>query len=90
MDESIFKTLYEEAKINKLTEEEMKAYKHSILEYDDVFLAIDYAEEKGIAIGEKRGIAIGEELNTEKFAHNCYNQNMSVKQIASLTGLASE
>jgi flagellar biosynthesis/type III secretory pathway protein FliH len=43
----------------------MEAYNKSILEYDDVVLAVDYAKQKGIQIGEKRGeqrgIRIGEQ-----------------------------
>jgi predicted transposase YdaD len=42
----------------------MEAYNKSIMEYDDVVLAVDYAEsrgeKKGIQIGEKRGEKRGE------------------------------
>jgi predicted transposase/invertase (TIGR01784 family) len=55
MDEDIFKELYENAKIDNLTEEEMETYKKSVLEYDDVILAVNYAEERGMEVGEKRG-----------------------------------
>ncbi|MDR1886793.1 MAG: Rpn family recombination-promoting nuclease/putative transposase [Prevotellaceae bacterium] len=60
-DEEIFQNLYEEAQINKLKPEEMEAYNKSILEYDDVVLAVDYAESRGELRGEKRGIQIGEQ-----------------------------
>jgi predicted transposase/invertase (TIGR01784 family) len=106
LHEEIFKELYEEAKLNKLTEQEMEAYKQSVLEYDDVILAVDYAEEKGekrgIEIGEKRGEKRGIEIGTKRgietgrkhllkeIVHNSYRLNMSLKQIAELTGLTEE
>jgi predicted transposase YdaD len=55
----------------------MEAYHKSVTEYDDVILAVNYAEEKGekrgekrgrkkgIEIGEKRGVEIGEKRGVE-------------------------
>jgi hypothetical protein len=39
----------------------MEVYNKSILEYDDVVLAVDYAESRGEKKGEQRGIRIGEQ-----------------------------
>jgi predicted transposase/invertase (TIGR01784 family) len=74
--------LYQNAKINNLTEKEMKTYSKSIMDYDDVILVADHAKEEGIAIGEKRAI--------EKFIRNGCMQNMSIKQISEITGLSEE
>jgi predicted transposase/invertase (TIGR01784 family) len=102
MDEEIFKELYKEARIDNLNEKEMKDYQRSVLEYDDVILAVDYAEERGIEIGEKRGVKIGERRGVEigekqgiekeqiKFVRNCYKRNMSIEEIAELTDLKTE
>jgi predicted transposase YdaD len=55
LDDEIFKELYEITKINNLTGEEMEAYNKSIMDYEDVILAVDYAKERGEKKGEKRG-----------------------------------
>jgi hypothetical protein len=78
----VLKGLYETARINKLSKEEMRTYKRSILEYADVRDAIACerkdALEEGILIGEKRyeergekrgkrlGEKRGKRLGTEK------------------------
>jgi predicted transposase/invertase (TIGR01784 family) len=106
MNENIFKELYKKASIENLTEEEMKTYRKSVLEYDDVILSMNYVEERGekrgIAIGEKRGVAIGEkrglaigrkegvEKEQIKFVRNCYKHRMSIEEIAKLTDLKVE
>ncbi|MDR2286424.1 MAG: Rpn family recombination-promoting nuclease/putative transposase, partial [Prevotellaceae bacterium] len=65
----IIQKIYKESKLNNLTGEEMETYRKSILEYDDVFHAVNWAREqslkKGIVIGEKRGIGIGEKKGIE-------------------------
>jgi predicted transposase YdaD len=52
------------ARIDKLNKEEMETYNKSVLEYNDIMDAVQYAalsgEKRGISIGEKRGISIGE------------------------------
>jgi predicted transposase/invertase (TIGR01784 family) len=72
----IFERLFHIARIDKLNKEEMVTYNKSILEYDDVMDAVQYAsisgekrsigigekrgEKRGLTIGKKRGITIGE------------------------------
>jgi predicted transposase/invertase (TIGR01784 family) len=90
MNEKIFKELYENAKINNLTEKEMKAYQRSVLEYDDVILAVDYAEDRGKKQGINIGINIGRENELIKFVLNCYKRNMKMEEIAELTDLNVE
>jgi predicted transposase/invertase (TIGR01784 family) len=81
-DDEILRKLYEIAKINNLTGEEMETYQKSVMEYDDVILAMDYAEERG----EKRGIEIGE----KRLVQNCYKNGMEIDQIIKFTGLTKE
>ncbi|MDR2026581.1 MAG: Rpn family recombination-promoting nuclease/putative transposase, partial [Prevotellaceae bacterium] len=93
LDSEIIK-VFKEAQINNLTQEEMSEYKQSILEYDDVFHAVNWAKEEGIEIGEKRGrkrgIEVGRKLMIEEIVRNNYKLNMSIKQIAEFTGLTEE
>jgi predicted transposase/invertase (TIGR01784 family) len=94
MKEGIFRELYEIIKLDSLTGKEMKAYRKSALEYDDVILALNWAEEKGerrgLEIGERRGLEMGEKRIMETLVRNSSKLNMSLKQIAELTGLAEE
>jgi predicted transposase/invertase (TIGR01784 family) len=61
----VFKRLFELAEIKRLTEEDMEAYKTSILEYDSIKTAIRLERmdglEEGIGIGVEKGIGIGVE-----------------------------
>ncbi|MDR1896846.1 MAG: Rpn family recombination-promoting nuclease/putative transposase [Prevotellaceae bacterium] len=82
LDEEIFKELFEDAKLDKLTQEEMETYNKSILEYDDVILALNYTE--------KRGIQIGEERVRKEHILNAYRNNISIEDIAKFTGLSVE
>jgi predicted transposase YdaD len=80
----------------------MKAYNKSIMEYDDVILAVDYAEERGEKRGwergwkegeergEKRGREIGEEIGRINFIQTCYKNGMSIEQIVRFIGIAEE
>jgi predicted transposase/invertase (TIGR01784 family) len=78
LNDEIFEKLYENAKIFNLTEKEMKAYNKSIMKYDDVILAVDYAEERG----RKEVMS--------NLVQNCYKNGMSIEQIVKYTGLAKE
>jgi predicted transposase YdaD len=72
------------------------------MEYDDVILAVDYAEERGLEIGKKRGLEIGkkrgrkigikigrrqERINVVRI---CYEQGLSIEQIIGITGFTKE
>jgi predicted transposase YdaD len=65
----------------------MEKYRKSVPEYDDVILAVDYAEERGemrgIEIGEKRGI----ETERNRLVRSFYARNMSIEEIAELMGI---
>ncbi|MDR3366912.1 MAG: hypothetical protein LBO71_08105, partial [Prevotellaceae bacterium] len=85
--EEIFRLLYEEARINKLTKGEMETYNRSVLEYYDVREAIDLAKKEGEEIGEKRGEKHGIERERIRLIKSCRRANLSIKQIAEVTGL---
>ncbi|MDR2026007.1 MAG: hypothetical protein LBQ01_00420 [Prevotellaceae bacterium] len=95
INDELFIDLYENIlQTNKLTREEMKAYNNSVLEYKNLGLFTDYAKmegrEEGIEIGEQRGRMEGRMEEQIRFVRNCYAENMSIKQIARLTGLTEE
>ena len=84
----IFKRLYEESRLSNLNEEEMKEYKKSVLEYQDVQDAIECAckrsEARGEAIGEVRG-----EVNAKRaIIAQMLENGLSVPIIIKLTGLS--
>jgi predicted transposase/invertase (TIGR01784 family) len=97
-DDEILKKLFEEARINKLTTEEMKAYRQSILDYSDVRHAVDFSMEEGIeegiVIGEKRGVEKGRKEGKEEERARTVNwfrsQGRSIKEIAELLGFTEE
>ncbi|MDR1224049.1 MAG: Rpn family recombination-promoting nuclease/putative transposase [Tannerella sp.] len=78
LNEKIFDELYENAKINKLKPEDMKAYSKSILEYDDVISSLRFVEERT------------RKEDRIEFVRNCHKYNMDIEQIAALTGLTEK
>jgi predicted transposase/invertase (TIGR01784 family) len=74
----------------------------SVLEYDDVILSLNYVEKRGEKrgekIGEKRGEKKGEKRGEKKgekkaqikLVQNCHKYNMTIEQIAALTGLTKK
>jgi hypothetical protein len=55
MSEEIFLLMYEIARINKLTQRDMKTYNRSMKKYDDLLQAMSFAEREGEKRGERRG-----------------------------------
>jgi predicted transposase/invertase (TIGR01784 family) len=90
INEDIFKELYEDARIKKLTDEEMEAYKQSVLEYGDLISVADWAEEKGREKGRKEGREEGREEERINIVKDCYKRNMSIKDIAGFLNLTEE
>lgn len=82
----IFEQLFKAAEINRLTKQEMTTYKKSILEYDDVRSAVDYAREEGV----EYGIQKGREEGVINIAVNCLKRGMSVEEVCTITGLSEE
>jgi predicted transposase YdaD len=98
LSEDIFKELYEDARIKKLTNEEMEAYKQNVLTYGDLISVADRAEEKGREKGRKEGreegreegIKEGREEERTNIVKDCYRRNISIKDIARFLNLTEE
>jgi predicted transposase/invertase (TIGR01784 family) len=90
LNEKIFDELYENAKINRLKTEDMKAYGKSVLEYDDVISSLRFVEER--ARRETREETREETRKEDRieFVRNCHKYSMDIEQIAALTGLTEK
>jgi predicted transposase/invertase (TIGR01784 family) len=94
----IFEKLFKAAEIKKLTETDMETYNKSILEYQDVRDAVDYAKEeyfekgieKGIERGIERGAKQGRKEAIETTARKCLEKGMSIELVVEVTGLSAE
>jgi predicted transposase/invertase (TIGR01784 family) len=90
----IIKKLYERAKINKLTAEEMKAYQESVLEYSGLRYAIDLSREEGRKEGLEEGLEKGRMKGLEeaqrKMVKRFYKRGKSIKDIAEEMDLTEE
>jgi predicted transposase/invertase (TIGR01784 family) len=90
----VLKRLYETARINKLSKEEMRTYKRSVLEYADVRDAMACerkdALKEGILIGEKRGEELGAEKMRIEILKKLYKLNMSTDLITEVLGFTEE
>jgi predicted transposase/invertase (TIGR01784 family) len=86
----IFEKLFKAAEIKKLTETDMEAYNKSILEYQDVRDAVDYAREEYFEKGIEKGIEKGVNQKSIEIARKCFQKRMSLEEIAELTGLSVE
>jgi predicted transposase/invertase (TIGR01784 family) len=82
IQEQVFIRLFEIARINKLTPEEMEAYQKSVLEYDDIVEALKYER--------KLSEARGEAEKAVEVTLNAKNKGFSVEEIACLTNLTAE
>jgi hypothetical protein len=80
MEESLLKQLYEAARINKLSGEEMETYHQSVLDYNDVRLAVNYAQREG----RKEGI----EQERIRSVRTLYALNLDIDLIVKSTGFA--
>ena len=74
----IFEKLFQMAEIKRLTKENMETYRKSILEYQDVRDAVDYAREE---TRQEIGIFI---------IQRCLQKNMAIEDIIDLTGFSKE
>jgi predicted transposase/invertase (TIGR01784 family) len=78
----IFDLLFEVAEINKLTTEDMKTYKKSLVRYNDVELVAEYYLKEGREEGREEGIF--------QVAANLLKIGLPVEDIAKGTGLSPE
>ena len=98
----IFQEFVNECRMSNLNETEMKEYKKSIMEYEDVQDACVAAKEdgfeegkakgraEGLAEGEARGEARGEANKAREIALGMLSRGYAVDIISDLTGLAEE
>jgi predicted transposase/invertase (TIGR01784 family) len=82
LNEDIFRDLYEKAKVNNLTKKEMETYNKSIWEYDDVIL--------GMRRSRYEGREEGRSEERTNIVRTCYNNGISVEQIAGFTGVTEK
>ncbi|MDR3340459.1 MAG: hypothetical protein LBT25_10290, partial [Candidatus Symbiothrix sp.] len=82
----IFEKLFKAAEIKKLTATDMETYNKSILEYQDVRDAVDYAKEEYF----EKGIEKGFNQKSVEIARKCFEEGMSIELVAKVTGLSAE
>ena len=87
---TIFKKLYEASRLSNLNEEEMREYKKSVLEYQDVQDAIKYASRRNFEEGEKRGEKRGAADARRMIIMQMLANDISIPMISKLTGLSEE
>ncbi len=68
----------------------MEEYRKSILEYQDVRDAVDYAKELAREEGIKEGQRIGLEKAKIQLVQKCREEGLSIDLISKLTGLSIE
>jgi hypothetical protein len=90
LDEKIFYELYENAKINNLKIEDMKAYGKSVLEYDDVISSLRYVEERVRKETTEKTRKKTMRETKEEIVRNCHRYNANISQIAAYTGLTEK
>ena len=95
----VFDKLFKYAEIEQLSQNEMEEYKKSVLEYDDIQDAIEYAKgvavesgrkeglEEGLQKGKQEGIREGLNKAQAAIAKKCLQKGMPLDEIADLTGL---
>ena len=98
----IFQELMDECRIEKLDTMEKENYEKSILEYEDVREAVEYAKELSYAEGVEKGIAEGMEKGIQEgiaqgvrngllqAAANFLKMGISVDDVTKATGLSEE
>ena len=87
---TIFKKLYEASRLSNLNEEEMREYKKSVLEFQDVQDALKYASRRNFEEGEKRGEKRGAADARRMIIMQMLANNISIPTIIKLTGLSEE
>ncbi|MDR1594716.1 MAG: Rpn family recombination-promoting nuclease/putative transposase [Prevotellaceae bacterium] len=89
-DDESLRMLYEITRIENLKVNEMRAYKQSVLEYEDVVDALGITKQEGIEIGRREGRQEGRREEQVKLIKRLYESKMSSKQIAKLIDLTEK
>ena len=82
----IFEKLFQLAEVKELSKEDMKEYRKSILNYQDVRDAVDLAREEG----REEGRDEGREEEKIVFIQKCLQKNVAIDDIVFLTGFSKE
>ncbi|KXX67007.1 Rpn family recombination-promoting nuclease/putative transposase [Flammeovirga sp. SJP92] len=82
----IFDAFFETAEVAKMTRKEIMSYEDSLKYYRDLHNSLDTAKGEGI----EEGIEIGEKRKAIETAKNGLAMNLTVEQVAELTGLTIE
>ena len=88
--DAIFGRLEEIASRANLTKEERAQYEYEWKVYNDYYNCLDYAEEKGMAIGMEKGLEKGREEEKIEIARNLKTMGLPSESIAQATGLTIE
>ena len=95
MDESdydqqpaFFQELLDECRISKLTVMEKDNYQKSVLEYEDVKRAVEYARETAAKVFFEKGMEKGREEALLQIAKNFLAKGISVDDVSEATGLS--
>jgi predicted transposase/invertase (TIGR01784 family) len=86
LQERVFSKLLEAAEVGKFNREELEQYENSLKHYRDMKNVIDTAAIEGEAKGEAKG----ELKKAIDVAHKALEKNLSLTDIAELTGLSEE
>ncbi|MGH9848100.1 MAG: PD-(D/E)XK nuclease family transposase, partial [Blastocatellia bacterium] len=86
LQERVFSKLLEAAEIGKFNREEMAQYENSLKHYRDMKNVIDTAAIEG----EAKGITKGRNEKAIEVARKALAKNLSLAEIAELTGLSEE
>ena len=93
-EDEVFRSVFEDSMHQKLTEMEKEEYKKSVLEYEDVQKAVQYAHKQGLEQGLEQGREQGREegRETEKriLVLNMLAKGFDPDLVAEITGLREE
>ncbi|MBQ6156642.1 MAG: Rpn family recombination-promoting nuclease/putative transposase [Bacteroidales bacterium] len=100
-EDEVFRSVFEDSMHQKLTEMEKEEYKKSVLEYEDVQAAVQYAREQGLEQGLARGLEQGLEQGREQgreegravekrqLARNMLAKGLAPDLVAEISGLSA-
>jgi len=85
-EDEVFRSVFEDSMHQKLTKMEKEEYKKSVLEYEDVQAAVQYAREQGL----EQGLEQGREERTIQLARNMLDKGLDPTLVAEITKLTEE
>lgn len=101
-EDEVFRSVFEDSMHQKLTEMEKEEYKKSVLEYEDVQAAVQYAREQGLEQGLAQGLEQGleqgreqgreegREVEKRQLARNMLAKGLAPDLVAEISGLSAK